>query len=442
MRISIFAIILLLSIAISCNRNNKSVNDIAIGNMQTDTLEIVTLDISYSHYTFNNKESGYHYDLIRDFAETCSLEYRIRYTSSIDSIYYYLDNGICDLAAYNVLPRDGYYACGDTLYSPICIIGRDNIEDIRDLTQNSNLKIYCPSAAEAERTMLYASETGSEIDCIVTDSSTEDLFNALITEKIDYIACYKFTSDILRYEFPETGTSYDISLPYRLSWTTKDKTLADSINSWFGKRKRQKTRTMYNYEFLATSGKRDFRYISRKHNIISNYDSLFKQYVKEIGWDWRLLAALSHTESNFDQEQVSASGAIGLMQMMGITAKAAGIPKENLFFPKDNMETCITYIKALQKSFSNIKDKNEQIKFILGAYNSGLGHIFDAMALARKYDEDEQNWNSVVKYLLLKKEEAYYNDEVCKFGKFNGKQTETLVNTTLKTYNFYLINFK
>ena len=94
------------------------------------------------------------------------------------------------------------------------------------------------------------------------------------------------------------------------------------------------------------------------------------------------------------------------------------------------------------KSFSKITDKAEQTKFVLGAYNSGLGHIYDAMALARKHNENDSNWDTVVKYLLLKNKKEYYEDPVCKYGSFNGQQTKSLVNSTLNTYNFYTNNFK
>ena len=56
--------------------------------------------------------------------------------------------------------------------------------------------------------------------------------------------------------------------------------------------------------------------LSLKEGKISHYDNLFKKYAQEIGWDWRLLASLAYTESNFDTTAVSWAGAKGLMQLM------------------------------------------------------------------------------------------------------------------------------
>ena len=40
--------------------------------------------------------------------------------------------------------------------------------------------------------------------------------------------------------------------------------------------------------------------LSLREGKISHFDELFKKYASEIDWDWRLLASLAYTESNFD----------------------------------------------------------------------------------------------------------------------------------------------
>ena len=56
--------------------------------------------------------------------------------------------------------------------------------------------------------------------------------------------------------------------------------------------------------------------LSIKDGKISHFDTLFKKYAKDIDWDWRILASLAYTESNFDTTAVSWAGAKGLMQLM------------------------------------------------------------------------------------------------------------------------------
>ena len=45
-------------------------------------------------------------------------------------------------------------------------------------------------------------------------------------------------------------------------------------------------------------------------------------------------------------------------------------------------------------------DSLERIKFILGSYNVGQGHVLDAYKLAKKYNSDENQWETVANYLL------------------------------------------
>ena len=53
-----------------------------------------------------------------------------------------------------------------------------------------------------------------------------------------------------------------------------------------------------------------------------------------------------------------------------------------------------------------VPDKQERIKFILASYNAGLGHIFDAIALADKYGKNKTVWtDNVENYILLKSNE-------------------------------------
>ena len=100
--------------------------------------------------------------------------------------------------------------------------------------------------------------------------------------------------------------------------------------------------------------------------------------------------------------------------------------------------TAVDILKGLNKSFSKIQPEEERIKFILAAYNSGIGHILDAMALAKKYGKDPHKWDkNVSEYILLKSNPEYFNDEVCRFGYFRGRETFNYVQEVLSHYETY-----
>ena len=147
---------------------------------------------------------------------------------------------------------------------------------------------------------------------------------------------------------------------------------------------------------------------------------------------------MAYHESRFDPTVVSWVGARGIMQLMPATAAAFGLSIDSIADPQANVATAVKSIKAVENSIRSVEERDEKIKFVLAAYNSGLGHVFDAIALAKKYDKNPQIWyGQVEEAMLMKGNPAYYNDEVCRFGYFRGRQTTTYVREVMSLYNYY-----
>jgi extracellular solute-binding protein, family 3 len=178
-------------------------------------------------------------------------------------------------------------------------------------------------------------------------------------------------------------------------------------------------------------------YLSRSRGIISIYDHLFKQAAATTGWDWRLIAAQAYQESAFDPNARSWAGAQGLMQLMPRTAADLGIPAHELNNPERNVAGAAQFIRKLTTGFADIRDGRERIKFVLAAYNGGVGHVRDAMALARRYGKDPQRWDQVAPYILALQQPAYYRDPVVKYGYMIGAETEGYVRSILQRYQGY-----
>ena len=82
--------------------------------------------------------------------------------------------------------------------------------------------------------------------------------------------------------------------------------------------------------------------------------------------------------------------------------------------------------------------QEERINFILASYNSGIGHVFDAMALAEKYGKNKYVWrDNVENFILLKSNEEYFTDPVCKNGYFRGIETYNFVRDITARFEQY-----
>jgi len=118
------------------------------------------------------------------------------------------------------------------------------------------------------------------------------------------------------------------------------------------------------------------------------------------------------------------------------TAKALGVSEDKLYDPEENIKAACKLLIKLGKYFSDI-DKEERIKYVLGAYNAGQAHILDAQALAEKYGKNPKNWADVESYLLLKSQPEYYNDSACNAGYLRGRETVNYVWEVLQRWDYY-----
>jgi len=126
------------------------------------------------------------------------------------------------------------------------------------------------------------------------------------------------------------------------------------------------------------------------------------------------------------------------MQLMPQTARAMGIPPGKEQNPEESIKAAVKYIASTDRSLRMIPDKQERIKFILASYNAGLGHVYDAIALADKYGKNKNIWdNNVENYILLKSNEEYFTDPVCKNGYFRGIETYNFVKDIMSRYESY-----
>lgn len=176
--------------------------------------------------------------------------------------------------------------------------------------------------------------------------------------------------------------------------------------------------------------------VQKDPKVISPYDDLIKENAKKIGWNWKMFAALIWSESRFRIQASSPRGALGLMQMMPVTADRYEI--ENLLDPKENIEAGAAYINRLQGKFRDTAaDKDELVKFTLAAYNAGEGRIYDCIKLARSQGIDTGRWESLCSVLPQMSQDAILLVDDVTHGKFKGKETVAYVKAVLNQYDIF-----
>jgi len=111
------------------------------------------------------------------------------------------------------------------------------------------------------------------------------------------------------------------------------------------------------------------------HLYPKKYEEYVYKYSEELQIDPMLTFAIIKTESNFRQDVVSSSGAIGLMQLMERTAKEQA-KKLNIEYTKEILYDAETNLKIGLNYFNTLLDYYNQ-NYILAftAYNAGLGNV-------------------------------------------------------------------
>lgn len=216
--------------------------------------------------------------------------------------------------------------------------------------------------------------------------------------------------------------------------------LAEEINAWYSEGIREsikaKNEQNANRQFTVRRNPRP-AVLNSATGQISQWDNIIQKHASAIGWDWRLIAAICYQESAFDPEAVSWVGAQGLMQLMPETASQLGVPSNKVFDPEQNVSAGCRYLKQLSNKFTDITDIQERIPFVLASYNGGVGHIRDAMALAKKNGKNHMLWKDVSPYVLALQQPRFYSDAVVQHGYLRGSETANYVTSILNHWDSY-----
>lgn len=238
---------------------------------------------------------------------------------------------------------------------------------------------------------------------------------------------------------PETpeGTLASTPIDSLSLWLVKDDNLSAmrDINAWLSDYRisplheemdRTFIQALYDPFQLVETGK------TRKE--LSPYDSLYKAYAPSIGWDWRMLAALSFKESKFRLDAHSHMNAFGLMQLAEATARKYGL--KDPLDPEDNIRSGVKYISFLQGVFAKrlrAGASDDLTRFVLAAYNGGEGRLLDCIGFAQQLHVYDSSWASVQNLPRIA-EMSHVEMDTLSMRKYNLEQIGAYVGDVLDTY--------
>lgn len=454
-RTPVFVCLMLCLCLASCRPSGRSATDAVVDDLQqikdSGELVVLTLYSSTSYFSYRGQDMGFQYELSEQFAKSLGVKLRVKVARNVHELVSKLLSGEGHLIAYN-LPitkewKDSLTYCGEEVITHQVVVQRaasGRRRALKDVTELVDKDVYVKPGKYYERLVNLNDELGGgiRIHRVTNDSITvEDLIAQVAQGKIPYTVADNEVARLNKTYYPNLDIGLAISFDQRASWAVRSDCpqLAAYADRWHEENMTSPayTASMKRY-FEISKAMPHSPILSLREGKISHYDALFKKYATEIGWDWRLLASLAYTESNFDPTAVSWAGAKGLMQLMPATARAMGVPAGKEQDPEESVKAAVKYIAATARSFASVPQEEERVAFVLASYNSGIGHVLDAMALAEKYGKNKYVWrDNVENYILLKSNEEYFTDPVCKNGYFRGIETYNFVRDIMARYEQY-----
>ncbi len=416
----------------------------------------------HSYFIYRGRPMGYSYELLQRLGEHLGVDVEMEVIDTIEEMFAALETGAVNLVAHPLSvtgERRERVAFTRTLYTvPQVLVQRlpderhsmtaDAIEAalVRDAIElDGKTVVVRRGSAYVTRLRNLMEELGIMIDLFEAPENltTDELIRRVAVGSLEYTVADRNIARVSQAYHTNLDIDTQLSLPQRIAWAVSPRApeLLAAIDAWLEEEQRRADyHVIYRRYFHERSAAReliDEGFFAVGLQQISPYDEIIQEFAAEIGWDWRLLAALIFHESRFQPHARSWAGARGLMQLMPGTARAFGA--RNPDDPRQSIAAGTRFIAWLQDYWDErIPDEDERLRFVLASYNVGHGHVEDARRLASEHGVDPTVWESnVERFMRKKKIPEYFQHHVVKHGYARGDEPVNYVRSVLLLYRHY-----
>jgi membrane-bound lytic murein transglycosylase F len=408
---------------------------------------------SASYYIYKGEPMGYQFDMLRDFASFLGVKLELIAENDIQASIEMLESREVDLIANNLtITAERLEELNFTLphgETRQVVVQRNGQElgvrgqkFVHNSQELAGKVVYVQRGSASAKVVKDISEKNGDGIVLVELPGYDafQLIDMVAQGKVDYVVCDEVEARVKVATCSNLSCEVAVSGLQPTAWAVRPTSpeLLKRVNLWLenylstSKYARIHSK-YYGNPLQARRMSNDFFYVY--HGKVSQWDEYFKHHSEKIGWDWRLLASMVYQESHFDHNAVSPRGAVGLMQFMPTTADYFGIALNEM--PIRQIEAGVGYLKWIEDRLDSFNiPKNEEVKFVLAAYNAGIGHVLDARNLARKYGRNPNIWDDNVEYFISNKAQ-FAGDPVVKYGSLKGKETTRYVEEIMERYQHY-----
>jgi membrane-bound lytic murein transglycosylase F len=394
-------------------------------------LTVLMDNSALSYFEYKGKNLGFEYEILDSFARSIGLKLEVKIIQNRESFLRSLNNGEGDIIACSqaiTLPAIKDMDFSLPFYTTHQVLVQAKSVDsllVKEASDLGGKNVYVvKGSAFDDRLKNLSDEIGVVINrrYIESDVNAEDLIEMVASKKINYCLANENLARISNDLHDNINTKTIISTNQKIAFGLRKNNpqlkaklnafLSNyCISSQFNQLKKRYFDYMVQNPVIET--------IPLKKGRFSPYDELFKSAASKFGWDWKIIAAISCKESNFNPNARGLGGAFGLMQFMPNTGAHYGVYPNST--PEVQINGAMVMINKVYNSWSSIPDTEQRMKFTLASYNAGKGHIDDAQRLAVKNGLNPLIWDGNVQVMVKNLAvPAFYRDPVVRCGAYRG----------------------
>lgn len=374
-------------------------------------LRVVTRNGPTTYYLGSEGPRGFEYELAKGFAESLGVQLQIYSADRFEDILADLTARNADLAAAGLTVTDDRREIvrftspyREVRQELVYRLGRSRPTAPEDLVGK---RLVVPAGSSFVDTLRALAETTQGLTWEEAASSdVEELLQRVVDGEIDYTVVDSNEFQIASQFHPELRAAFSLSDGDRLAWALRD----DRDDSLYLAAQRYLARARDD----GVLARIDERYYDNEHRLdyvgtrrflrhietrLPKYRPHFERVARELGLDWRLLAAVGYQESHWNPKAVSPTGVRGLMMLTQPTARQLGIKDRT--DPVQSIEGGGRYLVRVKKKIPERIRDPDRTWLALASYNVGFFHVEDARILTQMHGKNPDDWEHVREHLPL-----------------------------------------
>tara|TARA_Y100000766_G_scaffold266209_1_gene260366 strand:- start:458 stop:1861 length:1404 start_codon:yes stop_codon:yes gene_type:complete len=393
-----------------------------------------------TYYEIKNKKFGYHYSIMKEFADFIDVELSIKVVNNIADARKMISSRDADIVSgWNIvdLGQDiktsyPYNRVDYVIVAKSNISRRSNIEDklLNNDIHAIESHVITNIDTKREKKLKYSYK-------IWQDKNIDDLLRMLNDNEIIFLLMSsdefkilsKYYRDIKVVQRHSVNEAEYWVLPYNVGSDLQNK-ISEFFNVMIDNNRLAIIyRNFFGQQQHTFVGSKIF--IKDLIEIFPTYEFFFKEASRLFNFDWKLIASIGYQESRWKKDAVSYTGVKGIMMLTKDTAREVGV--EDRKDPKESIFGGVKYLRTIYNRIDYDLDDKEKIWFAIAAYNIGLGHVEDAIKLAASDGVEIRKWSDIEPYILMLSQSEYYRQT--KYGYARGWETVKYVKNIKQYYD-------